>query len=1002
MSNLEIHLLGGLQVNRAGAPVTGFISSKVPALLAYLAVTGRPHQRETLAGLLWGEMPDASAANNLRQALTNLRKLAGPHVNITRDSVAFDYSAPYSLDVETFRDLLRLSGGQPSNQRAELLRRALTLYEGEFLEGFYVRDAPEFEDWVLVQRVRLRELALQSWDALTTLLLDSGDFSGAVDAAGRLLAMDPWREEAHRQRMLALARSGQFSAAMAQYQTCRDILRREFDAEPSGETTALFERIRAAMRGPRHNLPAATTGFVGRETELANLRRFLASPDTRLVTILGSGGSGKTRLALEAAAQCAPMFLNGVRLVQLASVDTAEGVPWAMADAVGFVPAGAEPPEPQLLNFLRQKELLLVLDNVEHLIEPRVLDLLADILRQAPDVTLLVTSRARLNLSAERLVDLAGLPFPVDQGGSAQGGFPAVQLFAQRSRRVRPDFDLSMETLAPVTRICQMTEGLPLAIELAAAWTRTMTPAEIATELAGDIALLASTAYDVPARHRSMAAVFEHSWVLLDESCQSALAQLSVCCGGFNRAAAQAVAGAGTVTLQTLVDRSLLRADGAGRYDMHPMIREFAAGKLAGRPVDAADAPRRHARYFATQTAGREHEFHGARDRDALQWMLTEADNIRAAWEWGVQQADSDLLEDFLESFLFFFDIQGRYRECVELTGQALEALQSRNPGSAKRALGRLLGLHAAFRFRLGEFEGTRREAERAVDLLEPNRPYRDFGHARLYLGAAWYGLGDLDRALAWFLAAAAAYEEAGHAWGIGAALDNAGFLELLRGNMDAAETHLKRSLEVASQSGTRYLLTGVYDHLAALMSAQGRFAEALSYVERCRAVLDELDRPYIVASLALSLSRIALQAGDLTAAENHVERSLQVARETGNQLDLVQSLLQLGAIATARCNFAAGLAAYQEAAAVAHEIRAESLLVDVVAGLADRAAAMGWTAEAAALYRLVVDHSNASQEAAIRATQSLTSLPAADSGPDAIKTLDEALAVGLKVNAAK
>ncbi|MCB0042471.1 MAG: hypothetical protein KDE23_22450, partial [Caldilinea sp.] len=682
MSNLEIRLLGGLQVGSDGAALTGFISSKAPALLAYLAVTGRPHQREALAGLLWGEMPDSSAANNLRQALTSLRKLAGPHLDITRDSVTFNRSAPYWLDVETFRDLLRLSGGQPPNQRAGLLRQALALYQGEFLEGFFVRDAPEFEDWALVRRVQLRELALQGWDALTTLLLNSGDFAGAVDAAGRLLAMDPWREEAHRQRMLALARSDQYSAAMAQYQTCRDILRREFDAEPSGETTALFERIRFAMRGPRHNLPAATTGFVGREAELAELRRLLASPATRLVTILGSGGSGKTRLALEAAAQCTPMFLNGVRLVQLAGVEDVSGAPWALADAVDFVPAGAEPPEPQLLNFLRHKELLLVLDNFEHLIAPPALDLLANILRQAPDVKLLVTSRARLNLTAERLVDLAGLPFPVDDDSGKAEEFAAVQLFAKRSQRVRPDFALSSATTPFVARICRMTEGLPLAVELAAAWTRSMTPAEIATELAGDIALLASTAYDVPARHRSMAAVFEHSWVLLDESCRSALARLSVCRGGFDRAVAQAVAGAGPVTLQTLVDRSLLRADGAGRYDMHPMIREFAAGKLASRPVDAADAPRRHARHFAAQTEGREHEFHGARDRDALQWMLTEADNIRAAWEWGVQQADGDLLENFLESFLFFFDIQGRYRECVELTGQALEALQSRNPGS--------------------------------------------------------------------------------------------------------------------------------------------------------------------------------------------------------------------------------------------------------------------------------------------------------------------------------
>ena len=821
-------------------------------------------------------MPDASAANNLRQALTNLRKLAGPHIDITRDSVVFNRSTPYSLDVEIFRDLLRLSSGQPLNQRAGLLRQALALYQGEFLEGFYVRDAPDFEDWALVQRVQLRELALQGWDALTTLLLNSGDFAGAVDAAGRLLAMDPWREEAHRQRMLALARSGHFSAAMAQYQTCRDILCREFDAEPSGETTALFERIRAAMRGSRHNLPAATTGFVGREAELADLRRFLASPDTRLVTILGSGGAGKTRLALEAASQCAPMFLNGVRLVQLAGVEDANAFPWALADALGFVPAGAEPPEPQLLNFLRQKELLLVLDNFEHLIEPPALDLLASILRQAPDVKLLVTSRARLNLTAERLVDLAGLPFPADDTGKAEE-FAAVQLFVKRSQRVRPDFVLSSATTPFIARICRMIEGLPLAVELAAAWTRSMAPAEIAAELAGGIALLASTAYDVPARHRSMTAVFEHSWVLLDESCQSALAQLSVCRGGFNRAAAQAVAGAELVTLQTLVDRSLLRSDGAGRYDMHPMIREFAAGKLAGRPIEADDAPCRHARHFATQTAGREHEFHGALDRDALQWMLTEADNIRAAWEWGVQQVDSDLLENFLESFLFFFDIQGRYRECVELTGQALDALRSGSPPSARNRtavpgsfgcipnelvesassdarpfafenahsssqlilnapglFGRLLGLHAGFRFRLGEFEQARREAEQAIELLAPVGPHRDLGHAQLYLGAAWYGLGDLGNALDWFLAAADTYEEAGHAWGIGAALDNAGFLEMLRGNPAAAEAHLKRSLHLAQQTGSRYLLTGVYDHLAALIERAGSFPRSIVV---CRAV---------------------------------------------------------------------------------------------------------------------------------------------------------------------
>ena len=206
MAILEIRLLGGLQVRYDDADAPHFVSSKVPALLAYLAVNRRPHQRDALAGLLWGELPDAAAANNLRQALTNLRKLLDPHLLITRDTVAFDHSVPHFLDVEAFMDRLRLSGGQPAGQRAGLLRQALALYQGEFLEGFYVRDAPDFEDWALVQRVHLRELALHGWDTLTGLLLASGDYDGANDAAGRLLAMDPWREEAHRQRMLALDR----------------------------------------------------------------------------------------------------------------------------------------------------------------------------------------------------------------------------------------------------------------------------------------------------------------------------------------------------------------------------------------------------------------------------------------------------------------------------------------------------------------------------------------------------------------------------------------------------------------------------------------------------------------------------------------------------------------------------------------------------------------------------------------------------------------------------
>ncbi|HNS03046.1 MAG TPA: BTAD domain-containing putative transcriptional regulator [Anaerolineae bacterium] len=998
MTRLEIRLLGGLQISSGGAAVTGFISNKAPALLSYLAVTGRPHQREALAGLLWGEMPDAAAGNNLRQALTSLRKLAEPFVQITRDSVVFNRSAPYTLDVETFRDLLHASGGLPRQQRADTLRQALALYRGDFLEGFYVRDAPDFEDWALFERVQLRELALNGWDALIDLLLTLGDYRGAVDASGRLLAMDPWREEAHRQRMTALARSGQFSAALAQYQTCRAVLHREFEAEPSAETNALYERIRTALRSPRHNLPAATTAFVGREAELQALTRILAAPDTRLLTIVGQGGTGKTRLALKLAQEIAPRFLNGVRLAQLTAVADGRGFLAALADAVAFVPQGAEPPEPQLLNFLSGKEMLLVLDNFEHLIDTSAPDLAADILARAPGVKMLVTSRARLDLAAEHLFDLAGLPFPGEGDLAGVEDFAAVQLFVERSRRVWPEFTLSADSAPAVARICRIINGLPLAVELAAGWSRSMAPGQIADQLAQSVTWLDSSARDVPERHRSLAAVFEHSWTLLDETARGALARLSVCKGGFDRDAARAIAGAGPKTLQTLVGRSLLRYDGE-RFDMHPVIGEFAAGKLHGQLAAASVTFQEHARYFAAQAAGREHQFHGARDRDALRWMQTESDNIRAAWDWAVEDADAGLVEAFLESFLYFFDIQGRYQECVELTGHAQELLRASNrqPHDVReRCLGRLIGLRAAFCFRLGDFAAARRGAEEALALLEPFGPQRDVGHAQLYLGAACYGLGDLDGAVRWFLQATTTYEETRHDWGTGAACDNAGYLEFLRGNVAAAETHLTRALAVAERTGSRYLLTGVLDHLATLAAAQGDFARAMAHVERCRAVLQEMDRPYIVADLSLSLSQIALQAGDLPAAQDHIERALAVARETGNQLDLVRFLIQVGAVAVQCGRHADALAAYGEAATVAREMQAESLLVDVVAGLADRAAVAGDAALATTLLRFVASHPAASQETAARAAAALDNQPPHPRAADHVDSFSQALTLGL------
>ncbi|MEJ5199114.1 MAG: BTAD domain-containing putative transcriptional regulator, partial [Anaerolineae bacterium] len=290
---LRLAYLGGMQVLRGDRPVTGFVSAKAPAVLCYLAVTGRVQFRLVLAGLLWGDLPEQDACANLRKVLSNLRDLVGEHLIITPHTVAFNRESAYWLDVEAFLE----RADKDTSRQVE----AAELYKGDFLDGFYLRHAPAFEEWVLGQRERLHQAALQVFQALAGHFADSGEYGRAIEYTRRLLDLDPWREEAHRLMMRLLARSGQHSAALAQYEACRRLLRKELGVEPTDETTALYRRIRTIGAPRRHNLPLPVTSFIGRETELAQVAAWLSRPECRLLTILGPGGVGKTRLALQAA-----------------------------------------------------------------------------------------------------------------------------------------------------------------------------------------------------------------------------------------------------------------------------------------------------------------------------------------------------------------------------------------------------------------------------------------------------------------------------------------------------------------------------------------------------------------------------------------------------------------------------------------------------------------------------------------------------------------------------
>jgi DNA-binding SARP family transcriptional activator/predicted ATPase len=585
-AHLSLSLLGPFQARLGPEPVTELRMRKEQALLAYLAVEShRPHRREALAELFWPERPEGVARAGLRQALSNVRRAIGSeYLQTTRLTVRFNTATDHWLDLGLYRAQLAAAQSHPHDDPEACplcmgrLQQAVALYRGPFLAGLELDDSRAFQEWITLHRERLFRQQGEALRRLTAYRLALGELERARRYGRRWVELDPWSERAHRQWMEVLALSGRRRAAMEQFESCRRILVDELGVEPRPETVALYEQIRdGKIRPPAtpppsllQNLPAHLTPFVGRESELEQLGRLLTRPQCRLLTVTGPGGVGKTRLALRAAKEIygADTFAEGVWFVPLEDVASPALLPVTVAEALGLDPRPKQTPEQQLLDHLKPRTLLLLLDNFEHLMHPgaqpatggtlrdggeanqgpvECIDLILTILKEAPGVKILVTSRERLNCQAEFLLDLEGLPYPVGDLSelalsSPKGlenltglNYTAVRLFLERAGRVRPSLAATADTAPSIVRICQLVEGLPLGIELAAAnlgpagrGRDARTCAEVAQAIQGGLDALSSSLHDLSARQRTMRAVFEDSWRLLTEGERQTYRRLSV------------------------------------------------------------------------------------------------------------------------------------------------------------------------------------------------------------------------------------------------------------------------------------------------------------------------------------------------------------------------------------------------------------------------------------------------------------------------------------------
>ena len=611
MAHLSIRVLGPLEVRLDGEPVSGFATDKVRALLAYLALSpDRPHRREALAGLLWPEFPERSARTNLRNALANLRKVirddpsSPPFLHSTRQIIQFNSQSDHWLDAVAFEGLV--SAVPPTSVPLE---QAVGLARGTFLEGFSLADAAPFEEWQILRREQFGRQLTEALGCLAAIYEKRGAYEQALIHARRRVVLEPWQEEGQRQLMRLLALGGHRSEALAQHEKLCRSLQEELGAGPSAETEALRDAIQsgelAPEPGPRlgppapvWDLPASATPFFGRADEVAVLESKLTEPHTRLVTITGLGGIGKTRVALEVSSRLAerdrhaladglPLtFAHGIVFVPLADLDTIEGLVAALADALRL---RLEEDQIQLLEFLRPKQLLLVLDNLE---QPMAgAGFLSEILCSAPGVKILVTSREQLQLQGEHVLTLGGLPYPKDglepskQGAvddeASLAASPALQLLAEGVRRLRPDYAPSAVDLRVMLDICRLVDGLPLALELAASWGDTLSLDDILLEARRNLGFWRVEWPDVPERQRSMRAMFDASSRRLLPEQRAAFYSLSVFRGGFTREAAeQVVAEAKAIPrlLATLVRKSFLQYDQArDRYRIHELLRQYGA-----------------------------------------------------------------------------------------------------------------------------------------------------------------------------------------------------------------------------------------------------------------------------------------------------------------------------------------------------------------------------------------------------------------------------------------
>lgn len=865
------------------------------ALLTYLAVSRRGDmcRRDRLLGVFWPESDEGRARNALSQAIFHLRKSLGEETVVGRGAEELG-TDPGLLwcDVRAFDDAVAAGD----------LAGAVELYRGPLLEGIgAVSDAPEWEHWLDAERTRLERMHAEAVRTLARGREEVGDFPGAIALWKRLAEILPYDTEVALRLMQAHAESGARAEALLHARAFQARLRDDLDADPDPEVEARAERLRStapaaphsagsAAQGAVHSLPAPTSPLIGRTAEMVEVRRALLRDDVRLLTLIGPGGVGKTRLGLEVARGFLAELSYEVAFVELAGVAEPARVLPAIASALGVREEGSLPLVDKLREHLRPRRILLLLDNFEHVLgaAPEV----AALLDAAPRLKLLATSRAALRVAAEHERPVSPLAVP-DPARTVSAGellrFGAVELFVARARAVKPDFELTAGNAGAVTEICARLDGLPLAIELAAARTRVLTPPSLVARLGQRLKLLTGGPADRPARQQTLRGAIEWSYDLLDEAERGLFRRLAVFRGGCRLEAVEEVCasreGGSEVLdlLESLIAKSLVsRADvGDGsRYGMLDTLAEFADERLRGDAREAEEALRAHAAFYLRLAESAESRLGGAEQGVWLSRLSEEHENLRAVLDRARESGDVATMLRIAAAIWRFWWLRGHLSEGRRWIADALE-LATDEEGATERWRGKALLAASALALYQGDLAVARRLGEDALR----------------------------------------AFESTGDHEGIATALYRLGQEAWKQKDYESARARYDRSLAILRELGQSRAVAGLLFMMGSLEIDQGRFDEGRRLYGECLDLNRELGDPELGAMVLLNLGMVAYRAGDLHTARARLEEGIEVVRSVGNKQHLAGALNTLGTVARDLGDLDTARARLEESCALQREL---------------------------------------------------------------------------------